>query len=84
MTRLWRRPVPITVECDDLGNPRCFYFAGRKHTITECMNSWSVDMGWWRFRTCRDYFEVYTTTLYMAEIYRDATTNQWHLERLHA
>ncbi len=84
MTRLWLRPVPITVEGDDLDCPRCFYFAGGKHPIVECKNSWRVDGGWWRFRVCRDYFEVYTSTNYLAEIFRDVVTNQWYLERLHA
>jgi hypothetical protein len=84
MTRLLGRPKPITVEGDDLDCPRCFYFAGQKHPIAECIDTWPVDVGWWRIRICRQYFQVYTTTLYMAEIYRDVMTNQWYLERLHA
>ena len=84
MTRLLSRPKPITVEGDDLDCPRSFYFLGQKHPIAECIDDWTVEESEWHIPICRDYFEVYTTTGYWAEIFRDALTNQWYVERLHA
>ena len=50
MTRRLRPPVPLTVSCDESGEPTMVHHAGHILTVTHIAATWVEPSKWWRTR----------------------------------
>jgi hypothetical protein len=83
MTRLWPEGQPIEVRCTTLKTPHVLVWQGQTHPVQGIAKRWRLDLDWWRGRTWREYFKLYTQTGLLVIIYRDLLTDQWYLQRLY-
>jgi hypothetical protein len=83
MSRLWTPGQPVNVLADAEGAPHRFRWQGRSHHVTGIAKRWRVDQGWWRWRTWREYYKLYTDTGLLVLLYRDLLTDAWFLQRLY-
>jgi hypothetical protein len=82
MTRLWVAGVAIRVQIQEL-EPVVLYWQGQAHPVGQIINRWRVDVGWWRLRICRDYYQLVTTTGLLLVVYRDGVQGMWWLQRVY-
>ncbi|NLF66182.1 MAG: hypothetical protein GX579_16450 [Chloroflexi bacterium] len=83
MTRLWPQGTPITVACDDAGEPQRFVWQGERHSVAAVVGRWRLDMEWWVAPVRRDYYKLSTEGGLLVEIYHDLAGGQWYLQRLY-
>lgn len=83
MTRLWTSGSPIRVELDEKEQPASFGWNGGWHPVEMVLNTWRVDVGWWKFRVWREHYKLTTTTGLMVIIFHDLSGDGWYLQRLY-
>jgi hypothetical protein len=83
MTRFWSEGLPLTVTCDRLATPEAFVWSGHRHRVTQVVERWRVEDGWWQRRIWREYFTLTTDTGLLVEIYHDVRAATWRLQRLY-
>jgi hypothetical protein len=81
MTRLLREHPAIDVELDPDDRLVAIHWNGRREAVEVC-NGWRVDESWWDGPIARDYFKV-VGSRWLALIYLDRLSGDWHLERLY-
>jgi len=83
MSRFWPDGVPITVTCDDLATPVALTWEGHRHLVSQIIERWRVDEGWWKRRIWREYFQLVTRSGLLILIYHDVRSGEWRLQRLY-
>lgn len=83
MTRLWMEGESLSVLADESGAPRRIKWRRQNHRVQRVSRRWRVDLGWWRRRLWRDYFEVVTGSGMLIVLYHDLVSDRWYLERLY-
>lgn len=83
MAHLWPDGLPISVDTDALGVPRCFEWLGQTHRVEIVANRWRVDEDWWRKRIWREYFKLATDSGLLVVVFRDLVGGGWYLQRLY-
>ena len=81
MTRLLAPPAAIDVELGPGGAPVSVAgaFSGSVHPIAR----WKVEMSWWTRPIVREYWKVVLNNNLLCELYRDASTYEWFMERVY-
>lgn len=83
MTRLLGGGVAIQATADHSGTLESFVWRNRRHATQHILDSWRVDMEWWRWRIWREYFHLTTDTGLLVVVYQDLLTQQWFLQRVY-
>ena len=63
--------------------PVKFVWQKHVHLVARVVNEWRVEDGWWHRPIARHYYQVMTSTGWLAILYWDRIEDAWYLERLH-
>lgn len=83
MSKLLEKPEEIKVRSNADGMPVSIVREGKLERVKSVYQHWRVVDQWWRQEIARDCFRIRTSGGLMCDIYRDMTTNRWHLSRIH-
>ena len=81
MTRLLAPPTAIDVTIDHGGAP--IAISGAFNGSIEPIARWKVEGSWWDRPVVREYWKALLNNNLLVELYHDATTNQWFVERVY-
>ena len=81
MTRLIVPPKAIDVTLDTTCAP--IAVAGAFNGSLEPIARWKVEMSWWARPVVREYWKAVLNNNLLCELYRDASTNEWFVERVY-
>lgn len=81
MSRLYQPPIPITMEMDEAGSPRLFFWQERMHQVKWVEQHWEIDTLWWTAtgRATRAYFVLTTQAGLICEVYYAPRAGEWFL-----
>ena len=71
----------LEVRCRADGGVQSVRLATGWRAVVRIANHWIVETDWWRTPTRRHYLRVLLSGDECIEIYRDLTTDTWHLVR---
>jgi len=83
MAKQFAEPQPIKVTPSINGVPVNLVRNGRREKVVAIYQRWRAADRWWGEEVERDYFMVRTSTGLVCDIFRDATTKQWYLSKIH-
>lgn len=85
MTHLWRDGLPVTVTLDTHNLPTHLTWLERRVRVQRIVQSWLVDLDWWRpeGRIHRHYVALITADNRFCVLYHDLLTDAWRLVRLY-
>lgn len=81
MTRLISPPTAIDVTLDHGRAP--IAISGALTGSIEPIARWKVETSWWDRPVIREYWKALLNNSLLCELYRDATTGEWFLERVY-
>lgn len=81
MTRVLTPPAAIDVELGSGGAP--VSVAGAFSGTVDPIARWKVEMSWWNRPVVREYWKAVLNNNLLCELYRDASTNEWFVERVY-
>ena len=81
MTRLLVPPTAIDVTLDHGGAP--IAIAGAFNGSLEPIARWKVEGSWWDRSVSREYWKVVLNSTLLCELFRDAATGEWYVERIY-
>ena len=81
MTRLLRPPTAVDVTLDHGKAP--IAIAGAFNGSIEPIARWKVEGSWWDRPVVREYWKAVLNNNLLCELYFDATTHQWFVERVY-
>ena len=89
MTRRFRPPVPLAMQCAD-GTPCRFRYRGRDRQVTRIVSTWEAPAAWWvdddparenPLLLARTYLRLIADEHLACEVFR-AATGGWYLDRI--
>lgn len=84
MSQFWPDGLAIDVDRDAAAVPLMITWNGERHPVAHVAARWRVDVGWWRWRTWREYFTLATRTGLLVTVFRDLLRpDAWYLQRLY-
>jgi hypothetical protein len=81
MTRVLAPPAAIDVELGPGGAP--VSVAGAFNGSVDPIARWKVEMSWWARPVVREYWKAVLNNNLLCELYRDASTGEWFVERVY-
>ena len=81
MTRLLVPATAIDVTLDHGGAPLAI--AGAFNGSIEPIARWKVEGSWWDVAVSREYWKVVLNSTMLCELFRDASTGEWFVERIY-
>jgi hypothetical protein len=81
MTKLLNPPTAVDVTLDHGRAP--IAIAGAFNGSVEPIARWKVEGLWWDRPVVREYWKAVLNNELLFELYRDATTNEWFVERVY-
>jgi len=81
MTRLLRPPAAIDITLDHGGAP--IAIAGAFEGSIDPIARWKVETSWWDRPVVHEYWKVLLNSNLLCELFRDASTNEWFVERVY-
>jgi hypothetical protein len=83
MSRQLQKAEEIKVTTNIAGVPVGLSRNARRERVAAIYERWRLSDEWWGKKVERDYFRVMTSAGSVFDIYRDAASNRWYLDRIH-
>ena len=83
MAKQLQEPQEIKVAANIKGVPLSLTRNSNREKVAAIYEHWRVADEWWGSEVERDYFRIKTTAGLVCDIYRDKSTNQWYLSKIH-
>jgi len=83
MSRQLEKAQELKVTTNIAGVPVSLTRNNRLERVAAIYEHWRLSDEWWDKKVERDYFRVRTSTGIVFDIYRDAMSNRWYLDRIH-
>lgn len=81
MTRLLSPPTAVDVTLDHGRAP--IAISGAFNGPIEPIARWKVETSWWDRPVVREYWKALLNNSMLCELYRDASTGEWFVERVY-
>jgi hypothetical protein len=81
MTRLLTPPTAVDVTLDHGRAP--IAISGAFNGSIQPIARWKVETSWWDRPVVREYWRAVLNNNLLCELYRDASSNEWFLERVY-
>ncbi len=81
MTRLLSPPTAVDVTLDHGRAP--IAIAGAYNGSLEPIVRWKVEASWWDRPVVREYWKAVLNNNLLCELFRDASTGEWFVERIY-
>ena len=81
MTRLISPPTAIDVTLDHGRAP--IAISGAFNGSIQPIARWKVEMSWWDRPVVREYWKAVLNNNLLCELFRDASTGEWFVERVY-
>ena len=81
MTRLLRPPTAVDITLDHGRAP--IGIAGAYNGSLEPIARWKVETSWWDRPVIREYWKAVLNNNLLCELFRDAATGEWFVERVY-
>jgi len=84
VTRRYGHPIQVQAY---LGHPLSFTWRGRRYQINTILDTWHLQDRWWAGEECgssdRAYYRLDCSSGLQCEVYFDAVTGIWVLDRIY-
>ena len=81
MTRLISPPAAIDVTLDHGRAP--IAISGAFNGSLQPIARWKVETSWWNHPVVREYWRAVLNNNLLCELFRDASSNEWFVERIY-
>ena len=83
MNKLVRQPLELSVKESESHEPLAIRCQGRWRRVEAVLSRWRTHQEWWKRPVERDYFRVRLDGGIVCEVFRDAASGLWQLQRVY-